>query len=346
MSPYYLEFINLNNPRYVKEVQDFLRGFDLTYSASEVEFTLALRDGDDIIATGSFNGSTIRNVAVDPTRQGEGLTAQIISELIQELARRGRFHYFLYTKPDKAWLFADLGLKEIVRGQHAALLEGGIGTLNQYLQNVKLLTAALPQPRAALVMNCNPFTLGHRYLIEKASRENAGVIVFVVSEDSSSFPFSDRLALVKAGTHDLANVAVVETGPYQVSAATFPTYFTKGEQQQQAPTELDVRLFGEKIAPTLGITVRYVGDEPYCPVTSGYNDTMLQLLPPMGINVNVVHRKEMAGRAISASTVRECIRRGDWQTLETLLPKTTFNYLTDPTHADIIKKLQNNSGRH
>lgn len=346
MSLYSLEFINLNNPRFVKEVQDFLHDFDLTYSASEVEFTLVLKDNDEIIATGSFNGSTLRNVAVDPNRQGEGLTAQIISELIQELARRNRFHYFLYTKPDKAWLFADLGLKEIVRGQHAALLEGGIGNLHQYLEHVKKQVAHLPEQRAALVMNCNPFTLGHRYLIEKASQENDGVIVFVVSEDSSSFPFKDRLSLVKAGTEDLNNVVIVETGPYQVSSATFPTYFTKGEQQQKAPTELDVRLFGEKIAPALGITARYVGDEPYCPVTAGYNNTMLQLLPELGINVVVVPRKEMAGQAISASTVRNCIRENDWGTLKNLLPTTTYQYLVAPENAELIEKLQMNTGRH
>lgn len=346
MSPYSLEFINLNNPRFVNEVRDFLQDFDLTYSAAEVEFTLVLKDDDKIIATGSFNGSVIRNVAVDPNLQGEGLTAQIISELIQELARRGRFHYFLYTKPDKAWLFADLGLKEIVRGSHAALLEDGIGNVNDYLKQIKQQTERLPAQRAGLVMNCNPFTLGHRYLIEKAAQENEGVIVFVVSEDSSSFPFKDRIALVKAGTQDLKNVAIVETGPYQVSAATFPTYFTKGEQQQQAPTELDVKLFGQKIAPALGITARYVGDEPYCRVTDCYNSTMLELLPGLGVNVVVVPRKELAGHAISASDVRAAIRDNDWDKLKALLPATTYQYLVDPNNAGLIKKLQGNTGRH
>lgn len=346
MSQYYPEYVNLNNAKSVAEVKAFLQGFDLTYSADEVEFTLTLRDDDRIIATGSFNRSTLRNVAVDPNLQGEGLTAQIISELIQEMARRGRFHYFLYTKPDKSWLFADLGLKEIVHGKYAALLEGGIGSLKQYLEQVKRQAQNLPAQRAALVMNCNPFTLGHRYLIEKASQENDAVIVFVVSEDSSSFPFKDRIALVKAGTQDLANVLVVATGPYQVSSATFPTYFTKAEHQQDASTELDVRLFGEKIAPALGTTRRYVGDEPYCLVTASYNDTMQQFLPGLGIDLVIVPRKEQAGQAISASTVREKIRQNDWTTLKSLLPASTYNYLTADENATLIEKLRSNIGRH
>ena len=37
-------------------------------------------------------------------------------------------------------------------------------------------------------MNCNPFTLGHKYIVEKAARENDNVIIFVVEEDKSSFP--------------------------------------------------------------------------------------------------------------------------------------------------------------
>lgn len=346
MSQYSLEFINLNNPRFVKEVEAFLARFELSYQASDVEFTLVLRDNDNIIATGSFNGSVLRNVAVDESYQGEGLTAQILSELIQELANRNRFHYFLYTKPDKAWMFADVGFKELVRGQYAALLEGGIGSLSRYLGHIKQQVEHLPKQRAALVMNCNPFTLGHRYLIEKAAQENDAVIVFIVSEDKSTFPFNDRFALVKAGTADLTNVIIVETGPYQVSAATFPTYFTKGAQQQLAPTELDVRLFGEKIAPTLGITKRYVGEEPYCSVTAQYNETMQALLPESNVEVVIVHRKEMAGQAISASTVRQYIRENKWQELKLLLPDVTYQYLVDPKQAGIIETLQGNNDRH
>lgn len=298
MSLYALEFINLNNLRFVKQVEDFLRNFDLTYNASEVEFTLVLKDDDEIIATGSFNGRTLQNVAVTPHRQGEGLTAQMISELIQEQARRGQFHYFLYTKPDNVWLFSGLGLKEVADSRYAVLLEGGLGSLSQYLAQAKKHIEHLPAQRAALIMNGYPFTLGHRDLIEKAAQENEGVIVFISENGTSNngFNLADRLALAKDGTADLNNVAIIGTGPYQVTPATFPTYFTKGEQQQIAPAELDAKLFAEKIAPALGINRRYVGSEPDCPVAAEYNHRLSEILPQSGIDVIIVPPEDSLSR--------------------------------------------------
>lgn len=342
---YPVEYVDLNNSRTVAEVKSFLQQFDLTYQASDVEFTVILREQEHIIATGSFAGSVLRNFAVDPQHQGEGLAAQVISELIQELALRGRFHYFLYTKPDKSWMFSDLGLKEIVRGQYAALLEGGLTSIGHYLANINEKVKHLATPRAALVMNCNPFTLGHRYLIEKAAKENPGVIVFVVSEDCSTFPFADRLALVKAGVADLTNVVVVETGPYQVSKTTFPTYFTKGDQQQLAPTELDIRLFAQKIAPVLSIKRRYVGEEPYCLVTSAYNTSMQQLLPQLGIELVIVPRKTIGEEIISASQVRARLKEGDIQGVKMLVPPSTYAYLTDPEQNQLLKKIMNSDNK-
>ena len=60
----------------------------------------------------------------------------------------------------------------------------------------------------ALVMNCNPFTLGHLSLIESAAAECDHVYVFVLSEDKSRFSANDRLAMVKLGVVHLENVSV------------------------------------------------------------------------------------------------------------------------------------------
>jgi [citrate (pro-3S)-lyase] ligase len=141
-----------------------------------------------------------------------------------------------------------------------------------------------------VVVNCNPFTKGHQALIRKAASENDGVIVFVVSEDKSLFPFEHRLKLVKAGVADLPNVAVVPAGNYIISSATFPTYFTREQDKVVAQTRLDIKLFADKIARSLGITARYIGEEPYCPVTNAYNQAMLDILPQYGIDIKVMAR--------------------------------------------------------
>ena len=39
----------------------------------------------------------------------------------------------------------------------------------------------------AVVMNCNPLTLGHRYLIEQALKQCDYLMIFVVQEDKSFF---------------------------------------------------------------------------------------------------------------------------------------------------------------
>ena len=52
-----------------------------------------------------------------------------------------------------------------------------------------------------------------------------------------------------------------------------------------------------------------------------------------GIDCIVVPRKEADGKAISASTVRQCLQTGDWDTLETLLPQTCLAYFRSPEAA-------------
>lgn len=46
------------------------------------------------------------------------------------------------------------------------------------------------------MMNANPFTNGHRYLIQQAAAQCDWLHLFLVKEDSSRFPYEDRLDLV------------------------------------------------------------------------------------------------------------------------------------------------------
>ena len=117
-------------------------------------------------------------------------------------------------------------------------------------------------------MNCNPFTYGHQYLIEYASKQMELVYVFVVEEDRSFFKFCDRYEMVQKGTKDLLNVFVVPSGKWVLSYMTMPVYFEKENKQDiKVDAQLDLEIFGRYIAPALGITKRFVGEEPYDSVT-------------------------------------------------------------------------------
>lgn len=180
----------------------------------------------------------------------------------------------------------------------------------------------------AVVMNCNPFTLGHRYLIEKALERCDFLVIFVVEEDKSVFPFEDRLRLVDEGVKDLSNVTVIPSGKFMISSLTFTEYFNKSELQDRTiDTSLDVSVFAREIAPCLHIAKRFAGSEPFDSVTRQYNDAMRQILPEYGIEFEEIPRAEIEGETISASKVRQMIADGNLEGTRQFVPETTFDYL-------------------
>lgn len=344
---YEMREVNLSNAREVSALRDFLAGFELTFDGA-VEYTVAVYQNDEMIATGSLAGEVLRNIAVSPQLQGEGLTANVVSHLMQQAGQRGMYHYFIYTKPSAAPMFTSLGFKEIARsGSLAILLEAGLGSIDDYCRELSREAERLPVgPRAVLVVNCNPFTLGHKAVIARAASENQAVIVLVVSEEKSLFPFAVRLRLVKEGLADLNNVLVLPAGKYIISSATFPGYFTKGQATVEAQTQLDATIFARYIAPALGVTKRYVGDEPYCETTNAYNQALANILPQYGITLEVMPRFASSGEAISASRVRELIRQDDWSAIQQLVPETTYRYLRSPEARSIINIIKAGYSRH
>ena len=310
------------------KLKSFLLACHLEYDAG-IRFTALMMEDDEIIATGSLDGNTIKCVAVSPAYQGEDLTAKILTVLYQEAARQGLDHLMLYTKPRNQYLFAGLGFHPVIRTADVLLMENRRGGLADYLTALEKPTDDTA-PVGCIVANANPFTLGHRYLVEQAAAECAWVHLFILSEDRGMFSPAERLQMAREACADLPNVLVHPSGPYMVSSATFPSYFLK--DQAKAPAvhcELDIRLFGEKIAPTLHITRRYVGTEPLCPVTSQYNARMKALLPEYGVDLIEVDRLEAADAPISASRVRSLVQTADCDALAPLLPATTLRIIRE-----------------
>ena len=226
---------------------------------AQAEHTVLVWDEDELIATGSRDGNILKCIAVDDTRQGEGLTATVLTNLRQEAFRAGLTHLFLYTKPRNEHLFTPLLFYPIARTAQVLLMEDASSGIRNFLSSLD----APEGECGAIVMNADPFTLGHRYLVETAAKTCRNLLVFVLSEDRGHFPADVRLELVKRGTADLPNVTVLPTGPYLISSATFPTYFLKDrDQATDVQCMLDVEIFLRHFVPRFSITRRFVGTEP------------------------------------------------------------------------------------
>ena len=306
-----------------------------------LDYTCGMYDEDyHIIATGSCFGNTLRCFAVDHRHQGEGLLNQIVTHLIDVQAQRGYFHLFLYTKPSAAGFFGDLGFYEIARVPgRLVFMENRRNGFSGYLEALSAYRLD-GGTSAAIVMNANPFTLGHQYLVETAAARCDRLHLFVVSEDASLVPASVRKELVIQGVRHLPNVLVHDCGPYMISSATFPSYFLRDETAViESQAELDLRVF-IRIAERLLISDRYVGEEPTSQVTGLYNRIMSQALPDAGIACHIIPRKEKDGRAISASDVRQAIQRGNWTMLRSLVPDSTLAWFESPEAEPVIRQIR------
>lgn len=285
-----------------------------------------LWENDTLAATGSRQGNILKYLAVDPEYQGEGLLASVLTALRQEAFCHGHRRLFLYTKPQNEHLFLPLLFYPVARTDEVLLMEDRKDGIRTFLDSLTVDHSAATV--GAAVMNCDPFTLGHRYLIETAAAECDRLYVFVLSENKGHFSATDRLNMVKVGTADLPNVTVLPTGPYLISSATFPTYFLKDRDgAEKIQCHLDVTVFTQYFAPKFHITCRYVGTEPLSPLTARYNRVLEETLPAYGICVKQLPRLESNGVPVSASAVRKALMADDQDTVRSLVPETTFHYL-------------------
>ncbi len=288
--------------------------------------TVLVYDGDTLAATGSRTGNILKYIAVDPAYQGQDLTATVLTALRQEAFRAGFSQLFLYTKPQNEYLFRPLFFYPVAKTQDVLLMESEPQGIRRFLEGLD--RQEMTGNVGALVMNCDPFTLGHRYLIETAAKECAHVYVFVLSEDRSHFSAAHRMAMVQAGTRDIPNVTVLPTGPYLISSATFPTYFLKErDRAETVHCDLDIAVFTKHFVPYFSITHRFVGEEPLSAMTQSYNAALARALPQAGLTLSVIPRLCKDATPISAGAVRTLLKQGQLEQVQALLPQSTFRYL-------------------
>ncbi len=343
--------LSLNSVR--RRVEAFLAANGLRLAPLD-RYVVVTRDedGDEILAGGGLDGNVIKCVAVSESARSEGLMNILVSRLIAIAREEGRESVKAFTKPENEGIFKSLGFALIASSPNAILMENGRGGLPEYRKYLESL--ARPGRNGAIVMNANPFTKGHRYLVEQTASLVDNLYVIVVREDRSRFPYAERKAMIEAGCAGLDNVVVCEGSDYAISAATFPTYFLKKlDDATDTQIALDLDLFVNHIAKPLGVTVRFAGSEPEDALTRRYNELMAEILP--GTSVAVVRqdhqpdpelvegsavrqarrpidfveipRLEQKGKPLSATALRLALDKGGFKEAMEYIPKSTVPYL-------------------
>ncbi|QZY53621.1 [citrate (pro-3S)-lyase] ligase [Crassaminicella profunda] len=341
-----IEKIYMDEAKARNQVLNLLEKNHLTLDFG-LEDTVGIYDGENLIGAGSIKGNTLRCIAVDEEYQGTGVLNLLMNELVHMQYLREVNHLFVYTKPSAQKSFQFMGFHKIeeVSGK-VVLMENKHDGMKSYLDGLAK-QKVIGEKISCVVMNGNPFTNGHLYLIEKAAEESQHVHVFIVSSDLSSFPYEVRRELMREGTKHIKNITIHEGGDYIISNATFPSYFIKEPSEiVKIHAALDLRIFGNYIGPSLGIHERYVGEEPYCETTNQYNQVMKEILPQFGMGVNEIPRKSINSDTISASKVRSFIAKGDIEKIKPFVPESTYNFLTSEEGEKVIHKIQEVKKRH
>ncbi len=316
------------------DVRALLAASQLGMDADIRQFVVA-RDGKRLAGCAGIAGNVIKCVVVAADFRGDNLSARLVGEVENLAVRQGHFHLFLYTRPANIELFRGCGFYPLAQWDQVAVL------MENTPVGIRLYARSLAQyyhPGAAIgtvVMNANPFTLGHRYLAEQAAAACDWLHIFVVREDVSLFPYAERLDMVRQGVAHIPNATVHAGSDYLISRATFPGYFLRDAQLvSQTYSAIDLLIFRNHIAPPLGITHRFVGTEPYCPLTHQYNRDMHDWLenparstrPPVRV-VEIPRICQASGWAISASEVRALLKQRQLARIREIVPPSTFAYL-------------------
>lgn len=311
----------------------FLDGLNAEEEMIKLFNTFPLKSGDIVIGLGSKHYSKNEDFVTNPYKYGElffdvthyteAAHKMVAEGLLKTLQENNFFEEYLdIPQPTKHNISSSIQL--------SPELTKKLNDYKEKIADIYINKMHSSENVGAIVMNANPFTLGHRYLIEEAAKQCEYLLVFVVQEDKSFFPFKDRFELVCQGTKDIENVIVVESGEFIISSLTFEGYFNKSQLQDRViDTSNDVTLFAKEIAPAANIKVRFAGSEPIDKVTAQYNRNMEKILPLYNIEFKEIDRKTNGNSVISASEVRRLLKDKQWDKLREFVPATTFEYLKE-----------------
>lgn len=316
--------IPLNSAYFLKQVDRLLTDNALTRPPLDYLVGMYDEETDELLACGGLGGSTIQCVAVSSAARNLNLAGKIVTQLLAHALQSGISNVTVFTKPENKTLFTSMGFHMVAQAQRAIMLEHDRRALKRYVDY--LTSLQLNGVCGAIVMNANPLTRGHLYLITQARKQVDHLYVILVADHPHNlFKYAERHEMLEKALKGMDNVTLVEGSIYSVSAATFPSYFIKEKSAvSETHIELDLNLFAQHLAPALKISKRFVGSEPNDELTAAYNIGMHRLLPAKGIEVVEIPRCKHPGKAncISASLLRKAMTEGKLlQALELAAPE-------------------------
>ena len=347
---YEIQAVPLAMPLWKRKVEQFLEANQLRLDALDYYAIVTRHESDEILAGGGLQGDIVKCIAVGEQLRDEHISNRLISHLMSEASQRGHQSVKVFTKPQNRQIFESLGFRVVGEAPLAILMENGRG-IERYVELLKGLNVELlnqhptpntqhPTPIGVIVMNANPFTRGHQYLIEQAAQQVEHLFVIPVKEDKSLFRYAERKAMMEnfitqQPSAITQKITICDGSDYAISAATFPTYFLKKlDDAADTQMRLDLDIFRRHIAPALGATIRFVGSEPDDALTHRYNELMREMLP----DVREIERLQENGEVVSASKVRKALENGDFQRAAALVPPTTIPYLLAHLATDALQQ--------
>lgn len=324
--------------------KDLLLKLELTYD--ECDYQFGIFNGEELIGAVSLDNNCIKQICIEESYHGEGIAATLVSEIISYASSKNIVDLFVYTKPEYESVFNSMGFYTLTKTDLVVFLENNKSGINNYCDSLKSKIVA-GDVIGSLVMNLNPITRGHLYLIDNACAACDHVHLFLVKEDKSSFPYDVRLKLLKEAVKDIDNLTIHDGSDYIISSVTFPTYFIKSSSDvDKNYPEIDASIFAKYIAPALNINTRYLGSEPYSKTTNIYNEVIKSVLPKYNIDVYEIERVLIEGEIVSASKVREMIRSGNIELTKDFVPQCVYEFLKSEDACAIIEKIKSAQCRH
>ena len=306
------------------EIEKFLKKFSLKLDKNLTKTFYIENDYSEIIGTISCSDYIIKDLAVDENYQSENVASLLVNEMLNHFRANSIYNYHVFTKPIYRHIFESFGFKKIIETEKVVMLEGGAKFINNKLLEIKNIInnnfGIIDETSdiGCIVINANPITNGHVFLIEEASRNHKMVILFVVEEEKSEFSFDERFSMVYLATRRLGNVCVVPSSKYIVSSLTFPQYFLKDEDEALLEySKVDALIFKEYFIKELYIKKRYVGTESINKMIN-YNNVLKEIL---GEKLVIVDRLTMSGEIVSASKVRQLLVENKFDEALELVPR-------------------------